>query len=569
MKTPRLLAVTSIVIALAGCGASTNDSAKPANAYAAQVVTQAGPSQALAAADYATVVQQLYVAYFGRPADTGGFASFKSQLAEIGVSNDIQLLITAYNNDARVKNLIDSFGSSAESAALYGGDNAAFVTAIYTNVLGRAPDAEGKAFWVGALNGGGLTRARASLDIMAGALNNTSTQGLLDAALVNKKITVATSFTNTLIASPLNSYNGDAAAARARTMLSSLTASTSTATYQAAIASAVSDLEAAMPSWTLRAPMATWLAQSSSINFLVSGMCTGSVSDANGAPSQVTFDGSTRTAVSTASVWQFTNCNPATFSTVESTYYDSNYTLVGSAITTANVLRGTEFITFAQPATALPVSVHIGESGTIGTATLYATSAKAAATGSRVFSYVIEADEGSTTTAIATFTTRTTNTSGQPLLTVQTKYRLYANGTTNQIAQDLQYATTSSIHLVKKAQLTTLSGTDTVVGTGNAAVAGNRVTVNYTGWLYDPTVAIRHEPTPFDTSIGVGKVPFSFTLGAGGVIAGWDQGVLGMRVGGKRTLYIPPNLGYGASGAGAAIPPNAGLVFDVEVLSIQ
>jgi FKBP-type peptidyl-prolyl cis-trans isomerase len=566
MKNISPLATAGLIIALAGCGASTNDSAKPANAFAAQV-SQAGPNQALAAADYATVVQQLYVAYFGRPADTGGFASFKGQLADIGAPNDIQALIGVYGSDARVKSLVDSFSSSAEAAALYGnGDTAAFVTAIYTNVLGRDPDAEGKAFWVGEINKGNLTRAGASLNIMAGALKNSTAQGQLDAALVNKKITVALSFTDTLIAAPVNGYSGDAAAARARTMLSGLTASTPQSTYQASINALVSELAALVPSWSLRVPLATWLQQSVGVNYLVSGACTGSVSEANGAPSQVAFDGNSRIGIATAGVWTFTNCTPATFNATESNFYDANYTPVGSAITTANALSGTEFVTFVQPATPLPDTVRVGDSGTIGTATTYATSAKASSTGTRVYTYNIEADPGVTNTAIARLTTVTTNTAGQSVQ-LQTRYRLGANAAISKIAQDMQVATANgNVTLVKKAQPVGLSGTDTVVGTGAVATAGKQVTVHYTGWLYDPTVANRHG-SQFDSSIG--KAMYTFTLGAGTVIAGWDQGVVGMRVGGKRTLIIPSTLGYGASGAGSAIPPNAGLVFDVEVFNVQ
>ena len=101
---------------------------------------------------------------------------------------------------------------------------------------------------------------------------------------------------------------------------------------------------------------------------------------------------------------------------------------------------------------------------------------------------------------------------------------------------------------------------DQTVGKGAAAKNGDTVTVNYTGWLTDGT--------KFDSSIG--KAPFSFTLGAGEVIPGWDQGVAGMKVGGKRKLTIPADLGYGAQGAGGgAIPPNATLVFDVELLKIN
>jgi FKBP-type peptidyl-prolyl cis-trans isomerase FkpA len=112
-----------------------------------------------------------------------------------------------------------------------------------------------------------------------------------------------------------------------------------------------------------------------------------------------------------------------------------------------------------------------------------------------------------------------------------------------------------------------LTVVDSKVGTGAEAMAGMKVTVHYTGWLYDETAGNKHG-SQFDSSRDHGE-PFSFVLGAGNVIAGWDQGVAGMRVGGKRTLLIPAALGYGARGAGEDIPPNASLVFDVELLDVQ
>jgi FKBP-type peptidyl-prolyl cis-trans isomerase FkpA len=112
------------------------------------------------------------------------------------------------------------------------------------------------------------------------------------------------------------------------------------------------------------------------------------------------------------------------------------------------------------------------------------------------------------------------------------------------------------------------SQTDLVGGTGATALAGSRLTVNYTGWLYDPTKP-ESKGQQFDSSLSAGRTPFAFTLGAGQVIRGWDQGVPGMRVGGRRRLIIPPELGYGASGSGSTIPPNASLVFDIELLNVQ
>ncbi len=101
---------------------------------------------------------------------------------------------------------------------------------------------------------------------------------------------------------------------------------------------------------------------------------------------------------------------------------------------------------------------------------------------------------------------------------------------------------------------------DIKVGTGAEAENGDTVTVNYTGTLDDGT--------KFDSSLNPGRTPFSFVLGAGQVIKGWDLGVLGMKVGGERVLTIPPELGYGASGAGSSIPPNATLHFTVDLLSV-
>ena len=114
---------------------------------------------------------------------------------------------------------------------------------------------------------------------------------------------------------------------------------------------------------------------------------------------------------------------------------------------------------------------------------------------------------------------------------------------------------------------TTLQVTDTTVGTGATATAGKTLTVNYTGWLYSAAAA-NSRGAQFDTSVG--RAPFQFTLGAGQVIAGWDQGLVGMKVGGTRTLIIPSALAYGSVGAGGGlIPPNAALVFTVNLLAVQ
>ena len=110
------------------------------------------------------------------------------------------------------------------------------------------------------------------------------------------------------------------------------------------------------------------------------------------------------------------------------------------------------------------------------------------------------------------------------------------------------------------------SQTDLRVGTGTEATNGRTMTVNYTGWLYNPS-GPDGKGSQFDTSSGRG--PFSFVLGGNGIISGWNRGVLGMRVGGQRRFVLPPELAYGPAGSPPVIPPNATLVFEVELVNVQ
>ncbi|HEY9322617.1 MAG TPA: FKBP-type peptidyl-prolyl cis-trans isomerase [Candidatus Methylopumilus sp.] len=115
--------------------------------------------------------------------------------------------------------------------------------------------------------------------------------------------------------------------------------------------------------------------------------------------------------------------------------------------------------------------------------------------------------------------------------------------------------------------ITTLVIKDTVLGNGRQAEKGLAVTVHYSGWLYDPNQK-DGKGKKFDSSLDRND-PFVFNLGAGQVIRGWDDGVDGMKIHGKRTLIIPPDMGYGSRGAGGVIPPNATLIFDVELLGVK
>lgn len=127
--------------------------------------------------------------------------------------------------------------------------------------------------------------------------------------------------------------------------------------------------------------------------------------------------------------------------------------------------------------------------------------------------------------------------------------------------------TSTKGNMAMTAKITELQKIDTQVGAGREAEPGFNVTVHYTGWLYD-VAAEGHKGKKFDSSLDR-KQPFVFFLGGGQVIQGWDEGFAGMKIGGKRTLVIPSEMGYGARGAGGAIPPNADLIFDVELLDVK
>lgn len=120
---------------------------------------------------------------------------------------------------------------------------------------------------------------------------------------------------------------------------------------------------------------------------------------------------------------------------------------------------------------------------------------------------------------------------------------------------------------INTSGVTELIKTDTKLGEGNSAAFGKDVTVHYTGWLYESN-SPDHHGKKFDSSRERGE-PLSFRLGAGKVIMGWDHGLLGMKVGGQRTLIIPPDLGYGARRANQLIPPNSTLIFDIELLNVN
>ncbi len=226
---------------LAACGSGGSSSGTDAASKAMHRSTK------VEVADYADVVQDLYISYFGRPADPGGLANFEAQLLAAGAPTDIQLLVQAYDSDARVKTLIDAFGTSAESQTLYGnGSTDDFITAIFEHVLSRAPQAAGLQFWETQLNGG-LSKGNAALAIMAGALVNPTAQGQLDAQLIDNRVSVATQFSASVSSeNAVGYYRGAPAAGMARELLAGITVNSNVNNYQAQIDQTIADFPTAL-----------------------------------------------------------------------------------------------------------------------------------------------------------------------------------------------------------------------------------------------------------------------------------------------------------------------------------
>jgi S-layer protein len=206
----------------------------------------------MAATDYTDVAQQLYISYFGRPADTYGLASYTAELAAAGAPTTLAELNTAVQADPNggLAKLIQSFNSSAESIALYGTGNdtlsiSKFINAVYNNVLHRDADNEGGQFWINAIVTGQLSKANAALAITQAALENTSAQGLIDAKVVANTLAVAEDFTTSLDTLPkVNAYAGDDAAALGRGLLTGVTATTTVSGYHSNVTDLITTLTA-------------------------------------------------------------------------------------------------------------------------------------------------------------------------------------------------------------------------------------------------------------------------------------------------------------------------------------
>lgn len=195
-------------------------------------------------------------------------------------------------------------------------------------------------------------------------------------------------------------------------------------------------------SFSLAAGYQARIVNGTSENFALSGSCTGTATITTSAAVPSVFEGVAGVSADQVSTATLNNCSPSSSSSTGTTYFNSSYANLGLA-----VFNG-EYASFAAPPTALPASVRIGDTGTVVTLNSYSDGSKSTQTGTRVISYVIEADGSSTTTSIVNITTRSFNTSSQLLSTQQSRYRMAENGALTLLTIEIQFSTTSTLRLV-------------------------------------------------------------------------------------------------------------------------
>lgn len=243
----RHLLCGSFALMLASCGGSQNPTERP-NQLLAGVHTSAAE---VSVGSYHDLIQRVYVAYFGRPADPGGIEFWASKYLQYGMPLTAGEVSATYFSNQKVREFVDAFGASSESAELYPGNNVTFVSAIYRNLFNREPDADGLAYWVDALDRGVMSRPIAALYIMDGARST-------DITIVNNKVEVARRFTAALDTPAKRlGYEGMFSAAYVRSMLSTVGLNTDPVTFE--IDDAIQTLQNRLSNHRLAAYLGTWM----------------------------------------------------------------------------------------------------------------------------------------------------------------------------------------------------------------------------------------------------------------------------------------------------------------------
>ncbi|MGZ3183056.1 MAG: FKBP-type peptidyl-prolyl cis-trans isomerase [Telluria sp.] len=578
MKKPQNAALLCAISALlAACGAD-NKSSTQAPALAAQVTQSHASGQVVhAAAEYFPTIQKIYIGYFGRPADPAGLAWFANNLASLNVATDLASINGLSSTNATVQALVDVFSNSQESQDLYAGDNSAFLDAVYRNLFNRAADPAGKAYWLDLLNKGQMTRGRAALNIMDGALTT-------DKDIIDMKTQIATNFTNSLDLGPeKRAYSGNSANATVRTMLGGVDNTTNPSTFQANIDATIAALVAQAPV----APQGLYHATlpgsgNTDIDMLVLDDDSYYGFYGNQQASQFVVHGfiqgqgnSNGTAFNSADMKDFGSTTPASGSLATS--YSAGASINGTIQTKSGPVALSSTVvdsaTYNYGAAATLSTITgawklMQRDGTSVDVTVNADGSLAGASGSCAFTGLLSARPAKNVFNMTITYGSGCDLANQTINGVGVTFTFNAGatrqlllmGTTSSRSGGAFYSGTRATSTGSVAQLQKI---DTQVGSGLVAAAGDNVSVNYTGYIYS-AAAPGYKAAEIDASTH----PITFQLGTGVVIAGWDQGLPGMQVGGHRTLIIPGSLAYGDNGTGTVVPPNQALVFDVELVSV-
>ncbi|HEY1043690.1 MAG TPA: FKBP-type peptidyl-prolyl cis-trans isomerase, partial [Telluria sp.] len=547
--------------------------------------TKGTQTAAAVATDYKQAVQHIYLAYFGRPADPAGLDFFAGRLAATGAPVPLAELNNAISTNADIRAIVEVFSTSQESQDLYGGDNGAFIDAVYQSLFSRAPDAAGKEYWVNNLNAKVMTRAAAALNIMVSA------QGT-DVDIIAKKAAVATAFTNGLdLGVEQRGYSGLQANVGVRNLLSQVNLGTDVAAFQPNIDSTIASLAASAPpgaEGAYRSPLPgsgntdidtvvlendeyyAVYGRTSPSQFIVSNFIHGTgISGATAFTSSNMRDFGPRNGL------------PPTQGTI-SAAYTPNVSMTGSIVIPAGTipLNSTKaalapFYDYAAPANLADVAGtwRLNErTGNLSTVVVSGGSFTGTSTSGCSFTGTLatRASNKNVFDATITYGAAPCALAGQTVSGIGMTY-LFNSGATRQLmilgknAERTGAEYLSGSAATAAGQVAALQSTDLVAGTGAAAAVNDQVEVHYTGWIYSAN-APEGKGAMFDTSTTT--KPIAFKLGTGVVIAGWDQGLVGMQAGGKRRLVIPASLAYGVNGSGTKIPGNASLVFDVEMVSV-
>lgn len=569
-KPIQYAALCSLSVLLAACGADQSAESQPttvASRVSASVAAQSQPASA-----YFNVVQHIYIGYFGRPADAGGLAFFAQQLSNLGAPTNIADLNAAYQDPANstLRTVVNGFGISAESQALYAGDNNVFIDAVYRNLFSRAAEPVGKAYWVNAINAGHVTRASAAVQIMAAARTT-------DRDVINKKIAVGSNFTAALnTPQRALAYSGLEANVVIRNLLATVNLATDTAAFQPGIEATLNTLVSQLGAQGMYAGKLTASGRLFNSLVLENGQYWGfygtGTSGALAPTGFVQGNGSSSAGTFSAADLKDFGPNPASQGSLTAQY--ASLASLNGTITVPNTSLPFSGAGIAEATYRYNTPANLAElkgsqrmAGTLGhhvmevsaDGTFSATTALCTysgkfsprATGKNVFD------------VSWTFGAGTCPLQGQSATGVAFSYAAAAGGTRGLIVAATNAARTTGTMAATPHD--GLEVTDTVVGSGATAVPRSLLTVHYTGWLYSATAPDKRG-VQFETSVG--RTPYAFQLGIGTVIAGWDRGVLGMKAGGKRTLVIPADLAYGAR-VTPIIPANSTLVFEVEVLTVK